>query len=143
LDKPLKILVTGTAIAAALAAFCAITNEIGTARHEQKIASLESTIAALQGKCAAASEESVGSGSGYEHSPLICDPKKLSGYAGLGGVQRDMAEKQNEIDIERQYYPMELPYIIALAIVVIAGIPWSWYFLLRRIREVSDAILGR
>jgi hypothetical protein len=38
---------------------------------------------------------------------------------------------------------MELPYLIALGIIVIAGLPWSWYFLLRRIRELSDAILGR
>ena len=116
---------------------------ISTARHEQKIAALESTIAALQDRCAAESEENTKSGKGYAHAPLVCDPKKLSGYAGLVGKQKDVADKQNEINVERQFYPMELPYIIALGIVVITGIPWSWYFLLRRIREVSDAIRGR
>src|SRR6266436_334726 len=52
MDKTLKILVAGAAIAAGLAAFCAVTNYVNTTRHEQKIASLESTIAALQAKCA-------------------------------------------------------------------------------------------
>jgi hypothetical protein len=143
MDKPLKILVAGAATAATLAAFCAISNDISTARHEQKIAALESTIAALQDRCAAESEENTKSGKGYGHDPLVCDPKKLSGYAGLAGIQKDVANKQNEIDVERQFYSMELPYIIALGIVLITGIPWSWYFLLRRIREISDAVGGR
>ena len=84
----------------------------------------------MQDRCAAESEENTKSGKGYGHDPLVCDPKKLSGYAGLAGIQKDVANKQNEIDVERQFYPMELPYIIALGIVLITGIPWSWYFLL-------------
>jgi hypothetical protein len=146
MDKTLKFLVAGAAIAAALAAFCAVSNYIDTARHHQKIASLESSIAALQDKCAAESEESAKSGKGWGHAPLVCDPKNLSSYTGnpLVGIQRDLSKKQKEIAVEQQkYYPMELPYLIALGIVVIAGVPWAWYFLLRRIREVSDAVLGR
>jgi len=142
MDKPLKILVAGAAIAAALAAFCAITNHISAARYDQKIASLESTIADLQAKCSAKSEEDAKSGKAYGHDPLVCDPKKLT-YAGLAGIQKDLSEKQKEIDVEQQYYPMVLPYLIALIVLVIAVLPWSWYFLMRRIREVSDAIRGR
>ncbi len=145
MDKTLKFLVAGAAIAATVAAYCVISNYINTARHQQKIASLESSIAALEAKCASESEESTKSGKGWGHDPLVCDPKTLSSYAGspLVGIQKDLSEKQKEIDVEHQYYPMELPYLIALGVVVIAGLPWSWYFLLRRIREVSDAIVGR
>ncbi len=96
----------------------------------------------LRAKCAAESEESTKSGKGWGHDPLVCDQKKLS-YAGLTGIQKDLSEKQKEIDVEHQYYPMELLYLIALGVFVIAGLPWSWYFLLRRVREVSDAIRGR
>jgi hypothetical protein len=139
LDKTLKILVAGATIAAALAAFCATSNDISTARHEQKIASLESTIAALQAKCMKASpplggpsspaaqsrshvdpaleqelqrrgllgggtspqpsgpdqpsEETAKSEKGYGHDPLVCDPKKLSGYTGLIGIQKGFVGK--------------------------------------------------
>lgn len=110
MDKPLKILLAGAAIAAALTAFCAISNDISAARHEQKIASLESTIAVVQAKCVAESEKTTKSGKGYGHDPLVCDPKKLS-YAGLAGIQKDLSEKQKEIDVEQRYYPMELPYL--------------------------------
>src|SRR6266851_2769757 len=37
MNKTLKILVAGAAIAAELAAFCAIRNDIDTARHKQKM----------------------------------------------------------------------------------------------------------
>jgi hypothetical protein len=142
--KPLRILVAGAAIAAGLAGFCAISNDIGGARHEQEIASLESTIAALQAKCAAESEESTKSGTGWEHDPLLCDPKALASDSGhLAGIQKEIAAKQTSINDERQYNPMTLPYFVALGIVVITGLPWSWYFVLRRIRELSDAIRGR
>lgn len=32
---------------------------------------------------------------------------------------------------------------ISLAVLFLALIPWLWYFLLKRIREISDAIFGR
>jgi hypothetical protein len=132
MNKTLKILVAGAAIATELAAFCAIRNDIDTARHKQKIVSLESTIATLQAKCVAESEENTKSGKGYGHDPLVCDPTKLSSYSYAGstlvGIQKDLAEKQNEIAAEQKYYPMEMLYVIALGIVVIAGLPWSWYF---------------
>jgi hypothetical protein len=144
MGKTLKFFVAGVAIAAGLAAFCAISNGITAAQHRQKLASLESTIAALQAKCVAESEENTKSGTGWGHDPLVCEPKQLVSISShLGGIQKEMAAKQTAINDEQQYYPMELPYLIALGIVLIAGLPWSWYFLLRRIRELSDAIRGQ
>jgi hypothetical protein len=143
MDKTLKFFVAGVAIAAGLAAFCAISNGINADQHRQKLASLESTIAVLQAKCVAESEENSKSGTGYGHDPLVCEPKQLASSSDLGGIQKEIAAKQTAINDERKYYPMELPYLIALGIVLIAALPWSWYFLLRRIRELSDAIRGQ
>jgi hypothetical protein len=144
MDKRLKILAAGVAIASGLAAFCAISNGVHDARRGQEISSLESTIAVLKAKCEAQSEENTKSGTGWGHAPLVCDPKELSRIASpLGVIQKEIAAQQIEINEKQQYYPMELPYLIALAIILIAGLPWSWYFLLRRIRELSDAIRGR
>jgi len=37
----------------------------------------------------------------------------------------------------------ELLYALALIVAVAALIPWTWYLLLRRLREVRDALTGR
>ena len=144
MDKPLRFLVVGTAIAAGLVGFCAINNHINAARHKQKIASLENTVVALQAKCITESRERPKSGKEpWAGDPLVCDPEKLFEYSGLVGIQKEIRKTQNELFVERQYYPTELPYLIAIGIFVIAGAPWSWYCLLRRVRELSDAIRGQ
>jgi hypothetical protein len=145
MDKTLKFLVGGAIIAAGLAAFCAISNGLTAAQHREKLASLESTVAALQAKCVAESEKNTKSGTGWRHDPLVCDPKELANISSNpgNGIRKEMAVKETALYNEQQYYPMQLPYLIALAIGLIAGLPWSWYFLLRRIRELSDAIRGK
>jgi hypothetical protein len=65
--------------------------------------------------------------------------------AQFDDVQRALAEKQREAWAAA--VPMELPYYIAFGIFLISALSVvmvsSWYFLLRRIRELSAAIRGR
>ena len=87
--------------------------------------------------------------------PLVCDPEQLASVSNasargrrdyripLAGTQKEIADKEAALNDEQQYHPMELPYLFALAIVLIAGLPWTWYFLLGRIRELSNAIRGQ
>ena len=37
----------------------------------------------------------------------------------------------------------EWPYIVALGVLAVSIIPLAWYFLLGRIRELSNAIKGK
>ena len=146
MDKTLKFFVVGVAIAAGVAASCPIINGITAAQRPAKIASLESAVAALKTKCESIPPDTTPA-PGWPNDPLypICDPKVLAieDLSHSTSIQKEMALKQNEIYNEQQSHPTKLPYFIALFIVLISGIPWSWYFLLRRIRELSDAIRGK
>jgi hypothetical protein len=144
MEAATRILIAGAAISVALGALCAISDYAGSARHEQKIASLENTIASLRTQCAAQSQETAKVGSSWGHDQLVCDPAILSSVSGsLVGIQKKISEAQVQIDLERQYHPMELPYFISIGILLASAVPWAWYFLLRRIRELSDAVRGR
>jgi len=35
------------------------------------------------------------------------------------------------------------PFALAAIVFIISAVPWGWYFLLRRIRELRDAIAGK
>jgi hypothetical protein len=77
---------------------------------------------------------------------LACDPDQLAREPlPQIDMQERVAEAQRALDLERVPGPMEPSVIIAVAagILALASVPWAWYFLLRRIRELSNAIRGR
>jgi len=48
------------------------------------------------------------------------------------------------IDYQRQGERwLEQATVIAIGVLVLSAIPYAWYFLLRRIRELRDAIVGK
>jgi hypothetical protein len=75
-------------------------------------------------------------------SSNLASTKDAAVVAQFDDVQRSLAEKQKEAWAASSE-PMELPYFIAFGIFLISALPWSWYFVLRRIRELSGAIRGR
>jgi hypothetical protein len=190
MNKPTKIFIAGTGLAAGLAAFCAISN----AWHAQRAEGLREQLEALTKECEVKEGvviyrgptsigASIGSfGSEWDAWEAGGPPKpgsdkywytlvKRNGRyswqlmapgdgrcnfvvlalqdaaqaAQFDDVQRALAEKQKEVWAAA--VPMELPYVIALGIFLISALPVvmvsSWYFLLRRIRELSAAIRGR
>lgn len=73
---------------------------------------------------------------------LICDPRDLRSLASKDnpsvGIQaKVVAAYENFLDSKRRFLPL------AIAVFIIGVVPWCWYFLLRRIRELRDAILGK
>jgi hypothetical protein len=73
---------------------------------------------------------------------LICDAEWLASAERdsetLVGIQaRFAAENRRLSDYERW------PYVLAARVLAFSGVPWAWYFLLRRIRELRDAIIGK
>lgn len=73
---------------------------------------------------------------------MICDVEDLIGLdrssEPLVGIQADIVAAQRKV-----WKSKEGPYLAAAVVLVLAGIPWVWYFLLRRIRELRDAIAGK
>jgi hypothetical protein len=78
-------------------------------------------------------------------SPIVLVMKGADTSAQFDDIQRVLAEKQKEALAASR--PMELPYLIAFGMFLISALPVvmvsSWYFLLRRIGELSAAIRGR
>ena len=73
---------------------------------------------------------------------LICEPADLVGMERTGkplkGIQAQVAALQRDLSNSESW-----PVPAAIAILFPFVVPWVWYFLLRRIRELRDAIAGR
>lgn len=78
---------------------------------------------------------------GWETAPLICDPEILrtkSDNLHSVGIQAQI------IDAQRQGERwLEQATDIAIGILILSIAPSAWYFLLRRVRELRDAIVGK
>jgi hypothetical protein len=74
---------------------------------------------------------------------LVCDPFDLASSKDSDppGVQGELARAQRQQTRWQEWQTWLIP--AGLIILVVSGLPWSWYFLLRRIRELSAAISGK
>lgn len=78
---------------------------------------------------------------GWQDAPLICDPEILrttSRNSPSVGIQAQIINNQRKG--ERW---LEQATVIAIGVLVFSAIPYAWYFLLRRVRELHDAIVGK
>lgn len=73
-------------------------------------------------------------------SPLVCDPDALSKLRAGDevGIQKQIIESQSASG-----HMLNDAKVIALFIFLLFSSPYAWYFLLRRIREVRDAVTGK
>lgn len=73
-----------------------------------------------------------------KYNTLVCDLNTLKSRENLVGIQEKIVEassNENEWRWKSNLFSASLLGIFA--------IPYIWYFLLRRIRELSDAIFGK
>jgi hypothetical protein len=71
---------------------------------------------------------------------MICDPSELeSSIMGVQGALATAWHRQNRWNTSAQ----ELWLQAGVLIIVLGSLPAVWYFLLRRIRELSAAITGK
>lgn len=122
MDKLTNLMVSGATVAAIIAS----AGAFNTHRLESRIHDLESACISIP----EAKKE-------IDFRP-ICDAASLASLNNLTGVQAEIVATQRAISDSSGW-----PYILAGLIFVLTGLPWAWYFLLRRIRELRDAILGR
>jgi hypothetical protein len=71
-------------------------------------------------------------------SKSTCDPVDLARSSGYSGIQGQLGAAQRDAMRWDNWH-----LIGGIALSVLCSFPWLWYFLLRRIRELREAILGR
>lgn len=120
MNKSIKILIGGLSVAAIVI----VVGLVNTYRLDSKVQQLELTCIE-EGKVDKSSE--------WE---LVCEAKQLS--LDSVGIQLEIAEAQLDAKKSREW-----PYIFALGILAISVVPFAWYFLLARVRELHDAITGK
>lgn len=131
MDKPTKALIGGV--------ICAVLVITGGIANNYWI---ESKVRSLEAECARplAGTDMKPLQSGQHHFVPTCDFKTLLllEQGGLQGIQAEIVATQRQTSVSEYW-----TYIGALAVFLLSAIPWLWYFLLRRIRELREAILGK
>ncbi len=151
MDKPTKALILGVVVGA-LAAGVGLTN---SHRLERKLQELQTSCVAEHEKEAKTpggssavpppppgfvleEKEAKTPGQAIDFKP-ICDPVELGRFNGkLVGTQEELASAQHELWQWEQW-----PISVGLPITVFFALPWVWYFLLRRVRELREALIGK
>lgn len=119
-----KSLAIGALVAAAIAG----GGWLNTAR-------LESKLGRLIVQCQEEGRKSGAPIFGYE---LDCEPDSLLLLSGKNvGIQAEVASAQRKVRDSKGW-----PFILAVAVFGVLAVPWLWYFLLRRLREIRDALVG-
>jgi hypothetical protein len=113
---------------------------------------LRARIATLHDQCLAESkkgQEEAAKNPGaspWGQDPMVCDPNDLAGLVNAdtdkADIQSALGLAQLALDHTQRREPLVWPYGVSIAILVIIALPCAWYFLLRRVRDLSDAIRG-
>jgi hypothetical protein len=69
---------------------------------------------------------------------MTCDPIELARSNSYTGVQGQLATAERDLLRWDSW-----PQTSGIAIPLLCSLPWLWYFLLRRIREFREAVLGK
>ena len=133
LDKPAKILIGGI-IAGALIYGLGEMNMFRLERGVQELqrACVAETEAEAKKQGALSALASIFSGK------MTCDPVALARSDGYTGMQGQLAAAERGVLRWASW-----AQISGIAIPLLCSLPWLWYFFLRRIRELREAILGK
>jgi hypothetical protein len=122
MGKPTKILLGGIVCAGIIASGQLFYNRW-----------LENQLRASEAECIAEGKRDL-----REGSHLLCDADSLSEDAV--GVQAKLYSAGRELRVAKLN---PLFFYFAVLVIVLCALPWLWYFLLRRIRELRDVIAGK
>jgi hypothetical protein len=131
MDKLAKLLAAGVVCGLAIAS-------LGLAN----IYRLEWKIEKLSAACVAEGER-------HRNTPeldiiFLCDAETLAETFAKDtthippGIQGELASARLALDSSRRW-----PFLLAMAIAGVLAVPWCWYFLLNRIRELREALIGK
>jgi hypothetical protein len=70
---------------------------------------------------------------------LVCEPQDLAKGDHLApGVQGELARAQRLLNARSNWL-----YFLGASIAAVLALPWGWYFLLNRIKELREAVIGK
>jgi hypothetical protein len=123
MDRQTKYLLVGTTLAVLI-----LTGGYATSVYDN------SQLSSLVEKCKSEAAQAP-NGKG-----LVCDPNILTKLVGDddAGIQKQIVESLSTSG--RSFNDAK---VIALFVFLLFSSPYAWYFLLRRLREVRDAVTGK
>jgi hypothetical protein len=133
LDKSTKVLIVGIFAGALTYGL----GQMNTHRLEHRVQELQKACVA-EGEAEAKGQGTFSALTNIFGGKPLCDPVELARSTGHVGIQGQLAAA--EIDVRRW---ASWPLLGGIAIPVTCCLPWLWYFFLRRIRELREAIVGK
>lgn len=100
-----------------------------------------SQLSSLVAKCKAETAQAPkGPWLDFQKAALVCEPDVLSklGAENAVGIQKEIVVSRSASG--RTFNNAK---VTALVVFLLFGTPYAWYFLLRRIRELRDAVVGK
>lgn len=98
---------------------------------------LQSQLHELEVKCVEEGHREFPAKESAGHFVPTCDAASLALLDDLIGIQAEIHAKFNQ-----RRHSQGWPFLVSAVVALISGIPWFWYFLLRRIRELREAIVA-
>jgi len=99
---------------------------------------LETDLHNLEARCEEEGEKNIA----YPRLKLLCNANDLVELEGESsssvGIQAQIVSAQKKLQSSTGW-----PYVLAAVVLIISFVPWAWYFFLRRIRELRDAVSGK
>jgi hypothetical protein len=133
LDKPAKILIGGIFAGALIYGF----GEVNTLRLERRVHELQRACVA-ETEAEAKKQGAWSALANIFSAKMTCDPVDLARSDSYPGIQGQLAAAERDVLRWASW-----PQISGIAIALMCSLPWLWYFFLRRIRELREAIIGK
>lgn len=133
LDKPTKVIIGGILAGALVYAL----GELNTHRLKERVRELQKACVA-ENEAGERKQGALSALAGLFMAKATCDPAELVRGDGYAGIQEHLATTEREV----QHWD-KWSSIAAIGIAVMSCLPWLWYFFLRRIRELREAIIGK
>ena len=133
LDKPSKILIGGIITGALIYGL----GEMNTFRLERRVQELQ-RVCVAETEAEAKKQGAVSAFANIFLGKMTCDPVELARSNAYAGIQRELAAAERDVLRWASW-----PQISGIAIPLMCSLPWLWYFFLRRIRELREAIVGK
>ena len=133
LDKPTKIIICGIFAGALVYGL----GEMNTLRLERRVQELQ-RVCVAETEAEAKKQGAFSSLANIFSGKATCDPVELARSDGYVGIQGQLAAAERDALRWANW-----PTILAIAIWSGCSLPWVWYFFLRRVRELREAIVGK
>jgi hypothetical protein len=133
LDKPAKILIGGILAGVLIYGL----GEVNTFRLERRVQELQRACVA-ETEAEAKKQGTLSALASIFSGKAICDPVELAKSDGYTGIQGQLAAAERDVLRWANWLQR-----FGIALPVLCSLPWLWYFFLRRICELREAILGK